>query len=247
MEQLDKRYYNKEELALITGAKLSDTKHFKRNVENKLIKWGYGYDWIHGKGVTITHVPESPEARLQEILIRQFHVDIQVDMYAFACFVTAFTDVKGFFCMPWACRAEEYHKYSGVYVCEKTLSNWCKTLIEQEVMSKGCVESYWRTDVIDFHKIRTIVTKEEAQDYFNRRSSLVDQKTEEYIRAGLGIDAARKAAWKAAYEILWSEFRCCYYSCKTFSFNAWNLQGELAEVYELTREISRKAGEKENA
>ena len=76
------------------------------------MKWGYGYDWTRG-GATITYVPNTPQEKLKEILIRRFRLNIQVDMYAFACFITAFTDVPGFDCMPWKVREEEYQKYCG--------------------------------------------------------------------------------------------------------------------------------------
>ena len=38
---------------------------------------------------------------------------------------------------------------------------------------------------------------------------------------------------------LWSEFNCCYYSCKSFSLNAFDPQisGCLFEIQELTREL----------
>ena len=45
------RFYTRNELAKITGTNIEDSKHFKRNAENILIKWGYGYSWINGKGV----------------------------------------------------------------------------------------------------------------------------------------------------------------------------------------------------
>ncbi len=49
-------------------------------------------------------------------------------------------------------------------------------------------------------------------------------------------------AWKQAYKILWAEYHCCYYTCKTFVFSAFteNDQGILLELYELVSEISRK-------
>ena len=239
MEQLEARFYTRCEIAEITGAREADTKHFKRNAENILTKWGYGYDWMRD-GVRITHTPATPEERLQEILLRQFKVDIQVNMYSFACFVTAFTDIPGFNCMPWALRETAYHKYSGVFVTSRTLSSWSKKLLDQGIMVKGTVGSYWRTEVIDHEKIRTNVTEQEAQAYFDRRSELVRQRTELHIRAGLDYEAARKTAWQDAYAILWAEYNCCYFSCKTFIFTAWNENGTIAEIYELTREISRK-------
>ena len=239
MKQLELRFYTRKEIAEITGHNINDSKHFKRNVETTLSKWGYGTDVVKN-GFAITHIPTTDEERLREILIRQFHVDIQVDMLSFSLFVTAFTDIKGFDCMPWSEREKEYYKYSGKFYHQRTLSNWCSQLLDQNIMIKGSAGSYWRTDIDGHRKIRTMVTQEEAQNYFNRRSQLVKEKTEEYICAGMKYDKAQKAAWRYTYDLLWTEFNCCYYSCKTFHFSAFNEQGVLAEVYELTRLISGK-------
>ena len=242
MQQLEQRFYDRNEIAVVTGANLSDDKHFKRNVESALSKWGYGSDWLRN-GVIITHVPTTKEERLREILIRQFHVDIQVDMYSFACFVTAFSDVPGFLCMPWKVREEEYHKYSGRFVTSRTLSNWCRKLIEQGIMCKGSEGSYWKTYIDDNGiKKRVMVEQKEALEYFNRRSELLEELTWQLLKQNkiMSYDDARRVAWQNVYPYMWEEFHCCYYSCKTFHFTAWTEQGNLAEVYELTREISRK-------
>ena len=69
MKQLEKRFYNLDELSEITGAK-RHSKNLKRDVENTLTKWGYGYDWINHRGATILYIPTTPEERLQEILVR---------------------------------------------------------------------------------------------------------------------------------------------------------------------------------
>ena len=239
MQQLELRFYTREEIAELTGARLEDTKHFKRNAENVLMKWGYGYDWIKG-GASITHIPTTPEERLQEILIRQFQVDIQVDMYAFACFITAFTDIPGFDAMPWAVRQDAFQKYSGKYVSSRTLSSWSRKLIEKEIMARDCIGTYWKTEINGLQKVRTLVTEEEAKDYFKRRSELLHTTMEQNMQAGMDCEAAYKAAWKDLYAELWAEFNCCYYFCKAFTFAAWNERGLLFEVYELTREISGK-------
>ena len=239
---MEKRFYSKKELAEITGYRIEDVNHFKRNVESALSKWGYRSDWVRGFGAIITKIPETPEERLKEILIRQFHVDIQVDMYAFACFVTAFTDIEGFACMPWAERETEYFNYSGIYVEQATLSNWSKNLFEQGIMMKGEAGSFWRTDVLqDGSKVRTQVTAEEAQSFFKRRSMLIEHNRL-FLSCVVNMTPKEKeqAAWSDAYRVLWKEYKCCYYSCKTFSFAAFTEQGLLAEVYELTREISGK-------
>ena len=242
MNQLEKRFYDRKEIAQITGVKLADDKHFKRNVESVLTKWGYGYDWMRN-GVAITHVPDLPEERLQEILIRQFQVDIQVDMYSFACFVTAFNDVPGFDSMPWKVREEEFREFSGRFYTSRTLSHWCKKLIEQGIMCKGSEGSYWKTyeDARGLKK-RELVTEEEAQAYFRERYALIEDITWQIMKGSrkLSYDEARSEAWKNVVNFLWDRDHCCYYSCKTFHFTAWNLNGSLADVYELTRYISGK-------
>ena len=243
MEQLEKRFYNLDELSEITGINRK-SKNLKRDVENTLTKWGYGYDWISHRGATIIHIPASPEERLREMLVRQFHVDIQVDMFSFSCFVTAFSDVEGFDNMPWGVRRDILYELTGKYYDERTLSNWARKLLEQEIMIKGTVGSFWKTEIEDNRKIRSSVPKEEVDSYYKRRTELLDELTEEYkhVHPKASDREARKAAWGAVYDYLWAEFGCCYYSCKTFHFTAWNKQGDLAEVYELTREISGKEG-----
>ena len=219
-----------------------DVKHFKRNVESVLSKWGYGYDWMR-YGVTITYVPTKPEERLKEILIRQFHVDIQVDMYSFACFVTAFNDVEGFDSMPWKVREDEFRKFSGKFYTSRTLSRWCRRLVEQGIMCKGSTGSFWKTFIDEKgQKKRELVTEEEAQAFFKERSKMIEELTWQIMKSSrkLSYDAARSEAWKFAVNSLWDREHCCYYSCKTFHFTAWNLNGSLAEVYELTRYISGK-------
>lgn len=242
MNQLNQRFYSREELAQITGARLEDDRHFKRNVENALMKWGYGYDWTRG-GATITYVPNTPQEKLKEILIRRFRLNIQVDMYAFACFITAFTDVPGFDCMPWKVREEEYQKYCGRFYTCRTMSNWARQLIERDIMRKGGIGSYWKTSINGSGgKERKSVTQEEAKGYFERRSQLLEHETMRILQENPqeSFEAARTAAWKNVYELLWYEYGCCYYSCKVFEFCAWHEQGDIAEVFELTREISKK-------
>ena len=243
MQQLEMRFYSRSEIAEITNISLS-AHNFSRDVKDILAKWGYGREWICRKGVTITHIPTSPEERLQEILIRQFHVDVQVDMYSFACFVTAFSDLEGFSNMPDGERQNAFYEYSGKYYDDKTFSNWRRKLLEQEIMVKGTIGSYWKTEIQNDRKIRSTVPKKEVDEYNKRRSELLDQLTLEYMRNNPKVkySDAYKAAWKEVYPHLWAEFGCCYYSCKTFHFTAWNKQGDLAEVYELTREISGKEG-----
>lgn len=240
------RFYGRKEIAEITDIS-PKSNNFRRDVENVLAKWCYGYEWIPYKGVTITYVPTTPEERLQEILIRQFHIDIQVNVYAFACFVTAFTDIEGFISMPWKTREPLFREYLGRQVNERTLRRWMSNLLKSGIVSKGEDGSYWKTEIKGTMKIRSTVSEKEVEDYYKRRSELVqnlEEQTIEFLKFnhGLTYQEAKKEAWKDIYYTLWAEFGCCYYYCKSFHFTAWSAQGDLAEVYELTREISGKEG-----
>ena len=248
MNQLTQKFYSCSELAELTGVSEADKKHFKRNVETALTKWGYGFDWIHGKGATITHVPESAEERLQEVLVRQFHVDIQVDMYYFACYVAAFVGLdglEGFNSMPWGVREDKFDKFFGKHYTSRTLSSWCKQLIKNEIMDKSEDGTFWKTIITEsYEKIRKPAEPAEAQEYFKRRSVLLDELTLETVQKNkkLSYEAARKEAWKDVYPILWNEFNCCYYFCKKFRFFAFNENGSLFELFELIQDILIQRG-----
>lgn len=245
MDQLEKRFYNLDELAELTGVNRR-ANNFKRDVENILDNWGYGHDWINRRGATIKHIPETPEEKLQEILIRQFHVDIQTDMYGFSCFVTAFSEIEGFNSMPWGVRETAITSYFGIYVDERKQRKWCKKLFDQELISKSSYGSYWKTEIKDNVKIRTpLKTEKDYQDYDNyykRRSQLLDECTKNYLHynPSLTIIQARNEAWKDVYTFLWAEFHCCYYSCKDIQFKAWVVQGDIEEIIELTNEIAKR-------
>ena len=246
MQQLAQRFYSRSEIAEILGVNIKDSKHFKRNVENKLNKWGYGYHY-ETKGVTILKCPTAAEERLAEILIRQYNIDIQINPYAFACFITAFSDIEGFDSMPWEERALAFYDYSNISMDARTLRNWCSKLIGQKIVDKSRSGSYWRTDITSSkQKIRTPVSAEEARPYFARRAELVEAGIKENRLAGMSPKEASAAAWNRAYEALWAEFKCCYYICKTFSFTAFTEQDNeiLQEVYELVDEIIGKEGKR---
>ena len=51
---------------------------------------------------------------------------------------------------------------------------------------------------------------------------------------------AYKAAWSAAYPLLWGELNCCYYCCKGFQLGAFTNNEIMYELLELTRQISGK-------
>lgn len=210
-------------------------------MKSRLEKWGYGYDYKQA-GVTIERIPTTAEERLAELMTREYNLDVQIAPYDFACFVTAFTDVSGFSSMPWEERAAELREKYGVYTTDRTLRNWCSKLMTQGIVFKHTDGSYWKTEYINGIKHRSQVQREEAQAYFDRRSEIVAEETENYKRAHFDYKTARSKAWKYAYQVLWNEYGCCYYHCKNFLFTAFAEENNesLLEMYELAREIKDK-------
>lgn len=73
MKQLELKKYTRQEIADALNLNKSSS-NFKRDVENKLSKWGYDYIYTRA-AVTITKRPESADERLKELLIRELHLD----------------------------------------------------------------------------------------------------------------------------------------------------------------------------
>ena len=244
MEQLELRFYSREEIAEITSVNINDSGHFSRDVRRELSKWGYGYQYIRNKGVEITSKPETPEERLAEILIRAYNIDIQIDPVQFACFISAFTDIESFHCMPWGEREDVYHARYGFAPDDRTLRNWHSRLMRCGVISTFDYSTAWRTEVFRGSKIRTPITGDEEeelkmQEFFDRRKELVAQNYNNLLQYGLSPKDAKKMAWTQAYDTLWKEFHCCYYWCKSFTLSAFTPDDKdvLCEIHELVQEI----------
>lgn len=219
-----------------------DSSHFKRNVESTLSKWGYGYQYSTS-GVIITHIPESSEELLHEILIRVLKLDIQVNPYDFSCFLTAFSDIDDFANMPWEKRAKTLTEVYDVNVSSRTLRNWCAKLIHLNLIQKNGEKVFWKTEYSNGVKQQTIVQEneqEQMRDYFRRRSELINKEYQSALNDRLSPKEAKQEAWKRAYRQLWCEFNCCYYSCREFQFNAFsNLDKKtMLDILELTRELA---------
>lgn len=241
MKQLELREYPRAEIAEILSVNLNDSGHFKRNVENKLKKWGYGYHY-ETAAVEIISKPETPEDRLSEILLRVFGIDIQVNPIQFACFVSAFTEIDGFDSMPWGEREKQYYLFYGFCVDERTLRNWCSQLIRRGIVIQCKEYTCWRTDIFHEKKTRRKIEgceKDVVREYTDRKHALYAEYYSLFSASSLTQEAAKKYAWKKAYEALWSEFGCCYYYCKSFTFTAFTEQEQdlVLEVYELVQEI----------
>lgn len=246
MQQLEIKFYSREEIAQKLSVSLQDTHHFKRNVENRLRKWGYGYIYST-KGVWITRAPETPEERLSEILIRVFSLDVQVNVRAFAQFLDAFISIDGFSSMPWGKREEVLRQIYGTSPCEKTLRNWCSKLIAMGCIHRSEHRTYWKTSICEGHKERIAVAEDdpERMEYFADRRRILQEETEKALSYGLPQKEVANRAWKNTIEILWVKYGCCFYSCKFFDLNACELTegGYLYEVFELTEEILRQQQE----
>lgn len=245
MDQLELRFYTRPEISKALSVRLEDNNNFKRDIENKLSNWGYGFHYIDRQGVEIRSKPETPEDRLAEILYRGFGINIQIDAEQFACFIAAFTDIEGFDSMPWAEREIACRKYYGVSACERTLRNWCSQLIDRGVIAKMGGSTRWRTYFEGNRKIREPIEEideVEMENYFERRSELFQENFITELKSGLSPKAARKAAWKQTYIDLWGEFGVCYYYCKTFTLSNFSYNDvDVREIYELVTEIAAAA------
>lgn len=246
MQQLEKRFYSRQEIGEILSVNPEDSRHFRRNVAARLQKWKYGFTYAPD-GITITQQPETAEDRLSEILIRRLGIDPQIHTVEFACFICAFWDIEGFDSMPWAERERALLREYGYTVCERTLRNWCSRLMACGYISKSSVGVSWKTTDCNGTKIRTPVERDDAEmaEYFKTRRRLIEKKTAEGLKQKLQLQEARNRAWKTAMSELWREYHCCYYYCGSFSLNAIDdmEDGCLYEIYELTEEIVGRVSE----
>ena len=240
MEQLELRFYTRQEIADALSVNIKDSNHFKRNVETKLRRWGYSYDYSRS-GVQITRRPETAEERLAEILYRHYEINVQTNPTAFACFMYALGEIENFDSMPWEERALtlllEYH----VQVCDRSLRNWASKLFKLEVLHKNGKRNVWRTSYCNGIKVREQVEPDDPEllEYFAERTRIINKEKELLEEKNVATKAASNAAWKTAYEQLWEKYGCCYYVCNSLLLNAFDPTeaAMLQEVYELISEI----------
>lgn len=240
MKQLEVRFYGRAELAEVLQIDVKN-KNFARQVKNKLMNWGYSFEYSR-KGVNIIRQPQTAQEKLAEIMIRKYDLDIQIDTTAFACFLTAFFEVDGFNAMPWAEREKILKEIYDVSVDERTLRNWCSKLIKTNTIYKDNKEkTYWCTTVFDGVKKRELVNEEEMEElkqYWEYRHKFLDNYISSAIASGRkDYKAINAEARKEANKALWREFGCCYYSCKTLLLSAFDDISNLEEIYDLIKEI----------
>ena len=241
MKQLELRTYTPKEMCEITSVRYEDSGHRKRNIEEKLADWGYEFVFPPKRNITITKKPESSEAKLKEILLRRLKLSTQIVPLHFACFIFAFEDIEGFASMPWEERARELYNHYGITECARTLRNWCSKLLNKELIAKVDDRTYWKTEIMNGRKTRTSIQQGDAEmtAYFSKRSALIAYDRAEGEKAKIPAKELKNFSIKLAVKDLWNEYHCCYYTCKTFLFSAWEDDEEpfFQEVVELTHDI----------
>lgn len=241
MKQYELGFYTRAEIAEILSIRLKGNNNFKRDVESKLSNSKYDFRYIDGQGVKILSKPEKPEDRLCEILYRGYKIDVQTNPLLFACFISAFMDIKDFESSPWGEREKIYRKHYGYYVSDRTMRNWCSKLIERGIIVKTGATTAWRTYFEGGRKIREPIEeidRVEMENYFEHRSDIFKDHYIKYLENGTPTKKARNAAWKDTYKDLWAEFGCCFYYCKGFVLSSFSYNDvDVWDIYELSREL----------
>lgn len=241
MNQLELRFYTRAEIAEVLSVRLKGNNNFKRDVENKLTKWGYGKHYKDGEGVDILSKPTTPAERLSEILYRGYGIDVQVNPILFACFIAAFEDIDSFESSPWGEREKKYLKRYGYSVDERTMRNWCSQLLARGIVAKIGATTAWRTYFEGDRKIREPIEeidRVEMESYYERRTELFKDHYINQLETGKPLKEARAIAWKDTYKDLWAEFECCFYYCKGFVLSSFSYNDvDVWEIYELAREL----------
>ena len=224
MEQLEVRSYQRQEIAAIMG--LDVTSHnFIRDVRDRLEKWGYTYEAPRGGAFNITSRPTSARARLKEIMVRLFKLDVQIAVddgvrdgtLDFACFLDFMLNEPNAETMPWTMRHTMIKDMYDMDISEITLRRWVSRLIQHDILNKSHFRQdsmWWKTTIIDDQKNQEPVPENEIETvhhYFQRRSEILQEKIET-----LGD---KNKAWNETYKKLWSEFGCCYYRCHCLQIN----------------------------
>ena len=224
MQQIEVRNYSRTEMAELLKVEITDT-HFSRKVQSVLTKWGYSFVYSR-KAIQITAAPSTAQERLNELLIREFNLDIQIDIGKFATFVYLLMDEE-FSSMPFGERANVMKQDYNIEVSEIALKRWYKKLVDYNVVETNRLrKTYWVSMYVDGQKTRMKVDEDDEGKikYENRRRKLAEKNMK---------DGMNKAdAYSSANLTCWKEFKCCYYSCNTIILNAFNQQ-----FFELAEEV----------
>lgn len=224
MQQIEVRNYSRTEMAELLKVEITDT-HFSRKVQSILTKWGYSFLYSR-KAIEITAAPSTAQERLNELLIREFDLDIRIDIGKFATFVYLLMDEE-FSSMPFGERANVMQQDYNIEVSEITLKRWYKKLVDYNVVETDRLrKTYWVSMYVDGQKTRMKVDEDDEGKikYENRRRKLAEKN----IKDGMN----KADAYSSANLTCWKEFKCCYYSCNTIILNAFNQQ-----FFELAEEV----------
>lgn len=224
MQQIEVRNYSRKEMAELLKVEITDS-HFSRKVQSILTKWGYSFVYSK-KAIQITAAPSTAQERLNELLIREFNLDIQIDIGKFATFVYLLMDEE-FSSMPFGERANVMQQDYNIEVSEITLKRWYKKLVDYNVVETDRLrKTYWVSMYVDGQKTRMKVDEDDEGKikYENRKRKLAEKN----IKDGMN----KADAYSSANLTCWKEFKCCYYSCNTIILNAFNQQ-----FFELAEEV----------
>lgn len=238
MKQLELRTYSRDELADILDVNINDTNHFKRNVENKLNRWGYSYEYSRRR-FKILRAPTTADERLAEIMIRYYDMDIRIDTVAFAAFLYSLVTYPEFVAMPWEERSKWLENEFQITVSDRTLRSWCAKFIKSGYIVKD--NSYkvrWITGYCNGEKYRDIIDGDkELEEFADKYKQDMKDFLEKYK------DLPAKEKWVNVRNQLWDKYKCCIYYCKGLQLSAWdnNMSLEmLQEVIELVNEIAER-------
>lgn len=237
MQQLELCSYSRAEIAKILDVNVDDTNHFKRNVEAKLQKWGYSYEYSR-KTVTLTKAPTTADEKLAEILVREYDIDVRIDTYAFAAFLYSLVVFPEFGSMPWEERAKWLEEEFGVEVSDRTLRSWCSRLISTSTVHKDdTYKTRWITSYYNGEKSRDLVDgdkelEEFADGYQQTKLELLEKYKE----------LSDKEKWNCVRKDLWEKYKCCVYYCKGITLTAFDSTSldTMQELIELVNEIAER-------
>ncbi|MBP3453838.1 MAG: hypothetical protein J6M20_08985 [Clostridia bacterium] len=232
MLQLEERFYTLDEIAELTQT----NRHckLKRDACRKLKAWGYEYEWLDRRGVTITAYHPTPEMKLRELLVEYLRLDSQVDIIGFADFIIALSRIPGFDTMPWTTRTEVLYEHTGKYIADSTLRGWASKLIATDNAMKGGKDALWHTYTENGIKRREWLPMDDARykEYCARRV--------EILEALKDSDLPQKQHWNTMEKMLYGEYGKYYY-CSRLMLNA--LGKNIDELCDLVEQITEQQNE----
>lgn len=242
MTMLEKRFYPRQEIAEIVGITNLKDRHFAEKVRRYLDNRGYEYEYST-RGANITRLPQTAEEQLAFLLRDSLGLDVQINAYDFACFIKAFSVIRGFDSMPWASRTAFFNQHFNNEVSQATLQRWIARLTEKDKdqdettqnMMRFKKGALWRTfKDEDGSKVQVWVDPDtdEYREYCEKRSELL-------IGFSNADKQTRKDMWGAMVQKLYPEYGVYYY-CPQFVMNAL---GEHAE--EISRLVAQVMAERQ--